>query len=1086
MFKRLILWMLCFCLPLCSLFSQQYCFKKVSLEEDLPQSTVFCLLEDSRGFIWMGTDGGGLSRFDGKKFETYTIANGLSGDIIRALCEDKKGNIWIGTDNGLTKFDGNIFTSITRENGLSGTIVLKIIEGNDGIIWVGTTDGGLSAIESGDSTHVTNFTSNNGLISNFIYDIFEDANNKLWLAMVGGVDVVEFSNKGGLSLKNIEHLDTGSEFILSIIADNNGTVWLGSHGDGLFKTCFDVNRKTYKVIPSSINNLFPKLIVWDMYLCSNGELWIATDKNGVIRLSNDKLNGEFTKENGLPTNQILSIIKDNEGHFWFGTMGKGAIMLNNEKFLGYGAQEDIKGTQIQNIFIDSDGLVYIATEEEFACFETEGDKIKKKTLFSSFNGISDLGVNAITRFETKIWIGTNNGIDIMSSKGLSEFQLNEQLPDQVINCFLADSHDNLWIGTNGGYCKYSKGKMVFLSQDNGLINNEVQTIIEDSKGRIWIGTMGGLARLIDTTYSDFNSEDGLHSLRINSLAEDKTGNIWIGTFGGEIYKYSNSPDSVPISLLASKDYMASGTINSLLFVNDSISVVGTDKGFDFLELNKDQSIRRIIPYTTKDGFTGGESNVNSIAKDRNGYIWFGTKNGLIRFDPRIDINYNIPPISYVTGIKLFFKDIDWTSKKYKVNPWSGLPNNLVLSYKENHVTFEFTGLSYNNPEDVMFSYCLIQNQTGEWSPFTYERAVPFSDLSPGNYIFKVRARNKYGLIGDTAEYSFKIRPPFWETKLFIISAFIIFLFLIYEIMKYRERKLINEKIKLESIIEERTKEVTEQKNEIARQRDIVTYQKEEITDSIHYAETIQRAILPEESILKSSFSDYFILFRPQAIVSGDFYWMSKKGRHIIFTAADCTGHGVPGAFMSMLGVSFLNKIVNESDIVLPDCILNSLRENIIVSLKQKGLTDESKDGMDIAICSVDMGMMKLKFAGANSPMIILREGNEAFSLIEIKGDSMPVGFHSVMNDFKCHEIDIYKNDRIFLFSDGFMDQLGGPTGRKFMKRGFLKMLLEKQDLDMESQKEAFKEILDEWINYPSDKNEKLGQIDDILIIGIKI
>jgi serine phosphatase RsbU (regulator of sigma subunit) len=303
------------------------------------------------------------------------------------------------------------------------------------------------------------------------------------------------------------------------------------------------------------------------------------------------------------------------------------------------------------------------------------------------------------------------------------------------------------------------------------------------------------------------------------------------------------------------------------------------------------------------------------------------------------------------------------------------------------------------------------------------------------------------------------------------------------------RNLIKEKIRLEKIVEERTREVVEQKDEIARQRDVVTYQKKEITDSIHYAERIQRAVLPEDKILKENCRDYFVLFRPKDIVSGDFYWMNLKNNHVVFTAADCTGHGVPGAFMSMLGVSFLNKIVNETGIVNPADILNSLRINIITALKQEGTPETTKDGMDIALCSVDLRNRKLCFAGANNPLFLVRKNDEGYELIEKHADKMPIGYYSTMEPFTNHEIDILDGDTVYLFSDGFLDQFGGPDGRKFMKKRFKEMLISNQALDMATQRTTFNTIIEEWIHHPlSDPQSRMmhaEQIDDIILIGVR-
>jgi serine phosphatase RsbU (regulator of sigma subunit) len=218
--------------------------------------------------------------------------------------------------------------------------------------------------------------------------------------------------------------------------------------------------------------------------------------------------------------------------------------------------------------------------------------------------------------------------------------------------------------------------------------------------------------------------------------------------------------------------------------------------------------------------------------------------------------------------------------------------------------------------------------------------------------------------------------------------------------------------------------------------------------------------------------------------------MSFKNGHVVFTAADCTGHGVPGAFMCMLGVSFLNKIVNESGIVQPSEILKYLRENIISALKQEDSFETTKDGMDIALCSVDITKKKLWFSGANNPLFVIRKSDNGYEIIEIKGDKMPIGIHTRMENFTNYEIDIRKGDTIYLFSDGFLDQFGGPDGRKFMMPRFKQMLLDNQSLDMSSQKVAFNNALEEWINHPlenpTEHYSSFGQIDDIILMGVKV
>lgn len=1086
--KRLLPVIILLFLVQAELLSQQYFFRKFSVEEGLPQSSVYCMLQDSRGYIWMGTDAG-VARFDGQKFTSYNKTNGLSDNVVRSILEDSRGNIWIGTDNGLTFYDGLSFKAIGKSEGLKGTAVLKIIEGSTGIIWAATNDGGLSSIINRDSLVIKNFTNDDGLVSDFIFDIYEDQDKKLWLGMVGGLNILSFDDDTFSKIKNIQSPEFGADEIVNILSlekGADGKIWIGSYGHGLFSATLSPDKKSYVIDQAEVSKSFPDLMVWDIMQADNGELWIATDKNGVLRILNGKKTGSFNKETGLLSNQILDLMKDREGNIWFASFGQGALMYDDEKFLSFTEENGIPGTQVLDILFTSEDIFYVATEEGLSKFRKEGTSIKRLSYITSSGGLNDVGANTIETFGTdQIWVGTNKGINILKGSRVTDFTGNANLENLKISTLLADRQGDMWIGTAGGYGKIFGDKLFFMSQENGLINDEVQTIIEDKKGRIWIGTMGGLVRLEDKTYTDFNEVDGLSSLRIFSLAEDPAGNIWIGTSDGGIFKFDITKDSLPIAPEAGKGLLSSNKINSLQFICDTLLVAGNDKGFDMLVTDNNQHIRKVFHYSISDGFLGGENNSNSISLDNNGLVWFGTKKGLVRFDPGIDFNYTSLPDAQITGIKLFFEDVDWKSRSLSMIPWTDLPANLVLPHNDNHLTFSFTGFSYHNPDDLEFSYYL-ENQSKEWSPYSRNREILFSGINPGEYTLKVRAKNKFGIVGNEASYSFIIKPPFWLTPWFIISSSLIFIFIIITIIRLRERSLIKEKVKLEKIVDERTREVVEQKDEIARQRDVVTYQKKEITDSIHYAERIQNAVLPDDNILNGLFEEYFILFKPKDIVSGDFYWMSHKNDNIVFTAADCTGHGVPGAFMSMLGVSFLNKIVNEAGIVKPADILHHLRANIISALKQEGSYETTKDGMDMAICSVDLKKNKLWFAGANNPLFLIRNTDKGFEVIERKGDKMPVGFHSRMEKFTTHEIDLQKGDSIYLFSDGFLDQFGGPDGRKFMKPRFRQMLLDNQALNMSDQKELYTRTLEEWMKYSSGHDEPFGQIDDIILLGVRI
>ncbi|MBC7864374.1 MAG: SpoIIE family protein phosphatase, partial [Bacteroidia bacterium] len=280
-----------------------------------------------------------------------------------------------------------------------------------------------------------------------------------------------------------------------------------------------------------------------------------------------------------------------------------------------------------------------------------------------------------------------------------------------------------------------------------------------------------------------------------------------------------------------------------------------------------------------------------------------------------------------------------------------------------------------------------------------------------------------------------------------------------------------------SLVENLEDKVKERTKEVVRQKEIIEESNKHITDSIRYAKRIQEAFLPNEYSISELLVNAFILYKPKDIVSGDFYWIERKQNKILFAVVDCTGHGVPGAFMSIIGFNGLNQIVNEYNYTRPADILTHLNKSISNTLRQRVEDSKIRDGMDIAICSIDLETKKLEFAGAFSPLFILRNND----VIKVKGDKHPIGnFVGVQEyEFTNNEIDLYSEDRIYIFSDGFADQFGGPHGKKIKHAHFRKLLLDNHKKPMPQQKEAINTFFEEW-------RGSFEQIDDVCIIGVAV
>jgi serine phosphatase RsbU (regulator of sigma subunit) len=310
---------------------------------------------------------------------------------------------------------------------------------------------------------------------------------------------------------------------------------------------------------------------------------------------------------------------------------------------------------------------------------------------------------------------------------------------------------------------------------------------------------------------------------------------------------------------------------------------------------------------------------------------------------------------------------------------------------------------------------------------------------------------------------------------FVILALLLVSVLGYYIFRsYKIKKEANIKL------EEKNKTISLQKDEIEKQRDIaaaqrdqIGYQKRHIEDSIMYAKRIQTALIPSLELFSDKL-EHFVLYKPLAIVSGDFYWVSSSENPQVIISADCTGHGVPGAFMSMLGVTLLNEIVNSKHIISPELIIENLRQGIIKSLKQVAAEDSIKDGMDIAVCMVDFDNNVLWYAGANSPLYHVRGGE----LTHYRADKMPVAIYYKMEPFTLHKIDLQKGDAFYIFSDGYADQFGGPSQKKFMSMQLRETLVTMSGMPMLQQGERLNQIFEKWMGDSS-------QIDDVTMIGVR-
>ena len=380
---------------------------------------------------------------------------------------------------------------------------------------------------------------------------------------------------------------------------------------------------------------------------------------------------------------------------------------------------------------------------------------------------------------------------------------------------------------------------------------------------------------------------------------------------------------------------------------------------------------------------------------------------------------------------------------------------------DNVINFNIIAPGYLKQNTTQYQYHINKIMT-DWSPWSTRTSYDKTITKPGEYTLKVRAKDLWGNIGEPQSANFTIKAPLTKTPGFYIVSGLIFLSLIILFIRFRERQLHYKNKLLEDKVKERTIEIESQK--------------EEITSSIEYASRIQMAMLPVEDHFKESFSDYFIIFKPRDIVSGDFYWIGEDAKSIFFTVADCTGHGVPGAFMSTMGISTLNEIIANNRNLQANKVLNLLRQKTMTALHQTGKVGEAADGMDIAFCVLNKNRKTLQYSGAFNPLFIFQGGE----LKEYKADRMPIGvYYGKEISFTNYVINVAKGDTLYIFSDGFASQFGGPEGAKYKKYNLRRILSDIYYRPMIEQRNILLTEFDSW-------KGSADQVDDITIIGVRI
>lgn len=1092
---------------------------------------------------------------------------------------DNRGVLYFANNVCVLEYDGQMWTSIPLPNNI---IVRSLKTDKNGTVFVGAYNnfGYLAPDKNGELKFYS--------LANKVDTMFQDFGD-VWKIFTTN-DAVFFTTNNHVFKYNystVENLNTKSDNsgnLFFFVID--GYIFLGNFFKGLEKL---ENPLFSKFLNS---DFFSGMYITSVSKISDIEFLVTTFQNGAYIF--DFENGIDTNQTSIPeisnkifkTSLLLNSFKLNRNTYVFSTNNNGLIFTDNQFNIihSLSRNENLSDNTCYETIADTTKLT-----SSWSALNNGIAKIEYNSPFKIFDKSFGYegSVYDIIKFQNTIYFSTNVGVyyldfenNLPVFKKISIIDENTSAEAWSFEIITENNQEKLLVGTNFGifYLENFKSKLLLI--DNDMSKSDIPTrFLKISKinNRLLIGTTEGL-KIIENKNNSWTKIYG-HDFQFEfrSICEDNYGNIWCGTnFNGlvkidtsfdyqiygtdkglidtknpivsfidqdliiatpnGIFTYSEFNDTIiPFNQLNSninipnESYYVFENTNNKIWFSCYGDGYETIKEISLIDSNKYSS----IPFKRVD-FKG----IQTLYIDDDSILWIGTPDAVYTFDTKYRKDYNVNFNTLIRKVQLKNDSVLFNGTYFSGYGQDSImlvsleqPQELIrtLEYSENTIFFEWSAAFFENEEANMFSYKLEEFDK-EWSKWSTETKFVYTNLPEGEYTFKVKSKNVYGTEGTIAEYKFEILPPWYRTIFAYISYFVISLLIIFIVVKWYSRKLKRENIRLEKIVDERTKEIRLKNTELEQQKEEIITQAEEleaqrdllldknaeieeknqnIHASIQYASRIQRAILPPLNPLENNFTEHFILYKPRDIVSGDFYWLKCQDNRTYVVAADCTGHGVPGAFMSMLGVSLLNEIVEKHRGIEANEMLDLLRENVIKSLHQRQEHTKTQDGMDLSLLVYNKQTNEVSFAGANNPLIIVRNNSNNFKditndisekkykimrdnnsqtiLIELKADKMPIGIYIKDNiPFTQYKFTPQKGDTMYIFSDGFPDQFGGEKGQKYMIKKLKQFLIQINNLSLNEQKKNLNEEFNKWINTPNIKTNKPSeQTDDVIILALK-
>jgi len=741
--------------------------------DGLADNLVRDIIEDSKGNLWFATAAGGVSRYDGQRFQNFTTADGLPSNMVVSAFEDSQGNLWFGTyDAGVAKYDGKRFQQVISGKEQLKDAVSSILEDEQGNLWFGMGKG----LVKYDGVHFQHFTTADGLPGNFVAAMLKDRKGNLWLghgagptpgagvSMYDGQTFHTYTTEDGLT----------SNDVVAILEDRRGNIWFGTGfwGEAGGVSRYDGQRFQNFTTADGLASNRVSSIVEDR----DGNLWFGTF-GGVSRYDGKNFQN-FTTADGLTDNQVLSILEDRDGNLWFGTWNGGVSKYAPQMFENFPDMhlllEDSKGNlwfktkdgvskydgqslqafitvDVKTILEDSRGNLWFRTDntvmmydgQRFHNFETNDEYRYFPPILEDSKG--------------NIWFGSFEGPYIYDGKDFHKITSDSGVVNAQITCIFEDKTGNVWFGTypNDGVYKYNGQRFQHFTTADGLMGNAIWDIIEDKGGNLWFipvpNSPTGVCRYDGKTFQKFTVEDGLANNDVCSSMEDKEGNIWFGTWGGGVSRY----DGKIFKNFTTEDSLANNTVNAILQDKRGNLWFGTNGGVSIFDGRNFQTLNR------RDGLIGdtvvgisvvGHWKRNTLFEDKGGNIWIGTYQGTTKYTPPRNA---APPRIYMTQVD--------SDKRYTE------VDGAQIKSTAKSVTFQYQGVSFKTrPDGMRYTYKLDGYDT-DWRS-TGEKSVYYENLKSGSYVFNVKAIDRDLNYSQPASVTLKVVPLWYQNGWIVLPS----------------------------------------------------------------------------------------------------------------------------------------------------------------------------------------------------------------------------------------------------------------------------------------------------------------------------